>query len=99
VLRVRTLWATDALWSRLDREARAKQRRDQAGQARKSRARRARSTRSPAPQIDADAQARLAKILGMLGSQHEGERLAAAAAAEALRKELGANWADLLKSR
>ena len=39
---------------------------------------------------------RLAAILGMLGSAHEGEILAAARAAEAERKRLGATWRQLL---
>jgi len=39
---------------------------------------------------------RLASILGMLGSAHDGEILAAARAAEAERKRLGATWRDLL---
>ncbi len=39
---------------------------------------------------------RLAAILGMLGSAHDGEILAAAKAAEAERKRLGATWRQLL---
>jgi hypothetical protein len=39
---------------------------------------------------------RLAAILGMLGSAHDGEILAAARAAEAERKRLGATWRTLL---
>ena len=39
---------------------------------------------------------RLAAILGMLGSAHEGEVLAAARAAETERKRLGATWQELL---
>jgi hypothetical protein len=41
-------------------------------------------------------QERLAAILGMLGSAHDGEILAAAKAAEAERKRLGATWRELL---
>ena len=39
---------------------------------------------------------RLAGILGMLGSNHDGEAVAAARAAERLRRELGTTWQDLL---
>ena len=39
---------------------------------------------------------RLAAILGMLGSAHDGEILAAARAAEAERRRLGATWRQLL---
>jgi len=39
---------------------------------------------------------KLAKVLGMLGSDHEGERAAAARRAEALRKELGVAWDDIV---
>lgn len=44
---------------------------------------------------DADRQ-RLVRILGMLGSEHQGERDAAARQAEAFRRRLGLTWADLL---
>ena len=37
---------------------------------------------------------RLARILGMLGSEHAGERAAAAAKATALLKSAGLTWAD-----
>ena len=39
---------------------------------------------------------RLARILGMLGSEHAGERAAAGLQAEAFRKKHGLTWADLL---
>ncbi len=41
---------------------------------------------------------RLAAILGMLGSAHDGEILAAAKAAEAERKRLGTTWRELLSA-
>jgi len=40
--------------------------------------------------------ATLAKILGMLGSDHQGEREQAAVQAERLRKKLGITWQELL---
>jgi hypothetical protein len=40
--------------------------------------------------------AQLARVLGMLGSQHDGEVLAAARQAERLRKNLNHSWAALL---
>jgi hypothetical protein len=40
------------------------------------------------------ARARLATILGMLGSEHAGERAAAGLQAEAFRKKHGLTWAD-----
>jgi hypothetical protein len=39
---------------------------------------------------------KLAGILGMLGSEHDGEVLAAARMAERLRREMGATWHDLI---
>ena len=39
---------------------------------------------------------RMAKILGMLGSEHAGEREAAAKLADALRRESGLTWDQLL---
>ena len=39
---------------------------------------------------------RMARILGMLGSDHEGERASAALAAHRLLKASGGSWADLL---
>jgi hypothetical protein len=41
---------------------------------------------------------RLVKVCGMLGSQHDGEVVAAARQAEKLRKALGLSWSDLLVS-
>ncbi|HUI18096.1 MAG TPA: hypothetical protein VL244_10550 [Alphaproteobacteria bacterium] len=46
--------------------------------------------------VHAEPKERLASILGMLGSAHDGEILAAARAAEAERKRLGATWRQLL---
>src|SRR5450755_2270052 len=39
---------------------------------------------------------RLVKILGMLGSEHVGERASAARAADQFVKDLGATWNDVL---
>lgn len=39
---------------------------------------------------------RLTRILGMLGSAHDGERAAAALAADRLVREMGTTWQDLL---
>jgi hypothetical protein len=39
---------------------------------------------------------KLAKILGMLGSDYEGEKLNAAVEAEKYRRKLGMTWAELL---
>ena len=40
---------------------------------------------------------RLAAILGMLGSEHEGERAAAALQAEAFRRKHGLTWEQLVR--
>ena len=40
---------------------------------------------------------RLAKLCGMLGSAHDGERAAAAALADALVREAGLTWRDVIK--
>ncbi len=42
---------------------------------------------------------KLAAVLGMLGSAHEGEILAAARQAERLRRQAGTTWGDLLVPR
>src|SRR5690348_2846561 len=39
---------------------------------------------------------RLAKLLGLLGSNHDGEVLAAARQAERLRSAAGVTWADII---
>jgi hypothetical protein len=39
---------------------------------------------------------KLRRVLGMLGSEHDGEVLAAARAAEVLRRRMGAQWDELL---
>jgi hypothetical protein len=39
---------------------------------------------------------RLAAVLGMLGSAHDGEALAAARHAERIRRELGLTWGELM---
>jgi hypothetical protein len=44
--------------------------------------------------LDPKAAARLAKVLGLLGSEHAGERAAAAATADRLLRENGWTWAD-----
>ncbi len=41
--------------------------------------------------------ARLVRVLGMMGSEHDGEALAAARAAERTRREKGLTWADIVK--
>jgi hypothetical protein len=40
---------------------------------------------------------RLARILGMLGSAHDGEVLAAARTAERIRRDAGSTWAEILQ--
>ena len=50
------------------------------------------------PSITPEQLARLIKILGMLGSEHEGERINDGAQAEKLRKETGLTWEELLKN-
>jgi hypothetical protein len=39
---------------------------------------------------------RLARVCGLLGSDHDGEALAAARQAEKIRKKLGLTWEELL---
>jgi len=46
--------------------------------------------------LDAKTADKLAKLLGMTGSEHAGERASAAAQAEALRKRTGKSWAEIL---
>jgi hypothetical protein len=40
--------------------------------------------------------ARLVRVLGLLGSDSDGERASAGLAADRLRAEMGASWAELL---
>jgi len=47
---------------------------------------------------DADRQ-RLAAILGMLGSEHQGERDNAALQAEAFRRKHGLTWEELIQGK
>src|ERR1700738_2141820 len=42
---------------------------------------------------------RLARVLGMMGSAHDGEALAAARQAERLRAEAGLTWGEILLPR
>jgi hypothetical protein len=42
---------------------------------------------------------RLVKLLGMMGSSHDGEALAAARLAERLRAAAGMTWAEIVKSK
>jgi hypothetical protein len=51
------------------------------------------SDRRPAGALDLD---RLARVLGLLGSSHDGEVLAAARMAERMRREAGATWSQIL---
>jgi hypothetical protein len=46
--------------------------------------------------LSADARAKLAKTMAMLGSAHQGERAAAAEAAHRLVMAAGATWGDVL---
>jgi len=46
--------------------------------------------------MDKAERAKLARILGMLGSEHAGERASAALAAHRLVQAAGVNWAELL---
>ncbi|MFL5332249.1 MAG: hypothetical protein ACJ8H8_03515 [Geminicoccaceae bacterium] len=41
---------------------------------------------------------RLARVCGLLGSEHDGEALAAARQAEKIRKKVGLTWEELLVS-
>jgi hypothetical protein len=49
--------------------------------------------------LDAVLAGRLAKICGMFGSDHAGERAAAAAHADKLIRDNGLSWETILKSR
>jgi hypothetical protein len=46
--------------------------------------------------LDPKAANKLAKICGLLGSDHAGERAAAAALADRMVRELGLRWADVI---
>jgi hypothetical protein len=46
--------------------------------------------------LDPKATARLVKLTGMFGSDHAGERAAAAALADRMVRELGLRWADVI---
>ncbi|MGO8840922.1 MAG: hypothetical protein ACLQF1_07260 [Methyloceanibacter sp.] len=48
-------------------------------------------------EIDPASAERLVKLLGMLGSDHDGERAAAGALADRLLREQGLSWYDLLR--
>jgi hypothetical protein len=46
--------------------------------------------------IDPNSAIRLAKLCGMLGSAHDGERASAAAKADAMVRSLGVTWHDII---
>jgi hypothetical protein len=46
--------------------------------------------------IDPHSAERLAKLCGMLGSEHDGERATAAAKADAFVRSLGLTWPDII---
>ena len=46
--------------------------------------------------FDPDSISRLAKLCGMFGSAHDGERANAAAKADRLVRELGSTWRDVI---
>jgi hypothetical protein len=46
--------------------------------------------------LDPRAADRIVKLLGMLGSDHDGERAAAGAAAHRLLRQLGLTWGDII---
>jgi hypothetical protein len=47
-------------------------------------------------QLDSHSADRLRKLLGMLGSEHDGERATAAAKADAFVRSLGLSWTDVI---
>lgn len=47
-------------------------------------------------QLDLHSADRLRKLCGMLGSEHDGERAAAAAKADAFVRSLGLSWGDVI---
>lgn len=56
-----------------------------------------RAARARRPHMTAVApRAKLAAVLGMMGSSHDGEALAAARLAERMRREAGVSWQELL---
>jgi hypothetical protein len=57
---------------------------------------RKKSPPKPSYQWDVDKRDKLIKVLGMLGSSHDGERANAAQQAERIRKEAGIAWGDIL---
>jgi hypothetical protein len=46
--------------------------------------------------LDPDAGTRLVKLLGLLGSDHDGERATAGAKADALIRSMGLTWRDVI---
>lgn len=50
----------------------------------------------PCENLDPNSRARLIKFLGMLGSDHDGERANAAKMADDMRKRLGVSWNQLI---
>ena len=48
--------------------------------------------------LDPSVSAKLAKVCGLLGSDHDGERAAAAAAATRILRDAGVSWSELLSA-
>jgi lysozyme family protein len=94
-----TFYATPRGWARM--EARERRQREEAekwarAQERKRQRRARRAKPATAVRVSAADRRKMAKILGMMGSAHAGERAAAATAAEELRRRLGVDWAALI---
>jgi hypothetical protein len=52
--------------------------------------------RASTPQLNIDTRLRLARLLGMIGSDHDGEALNAARMADRLVREKGLTWDDVI---
>jgi hypothetical protein len=82
-----------------NKEKKRRRSREQARQERYEEALREAQRRAEAQRQKTDATAQLKKVLGMLGSDHDGEVLTAARQAEAIRRKLKLTWDELLTGK
>jgi hypothetical protein len=82
-------WSRRKLWALIETEQEGEQRR-------KRRKRKIEQAFGKPKGLSSGDREKLAKVLGMLGSAHEGERQAAVRAADELQRKTGRTWREIL---
>jgi hypothetical protein len=92
----KSCWCLTATLARRAKRARERYRQEESQRANEEAARRLKDWLNSQP-VQKTKYDRLAKLLGMLGSAHAGERDNAAQQIEAERKRLGLSWTEILR--